>query len=247
MTKVKPLRWGWITSSHGEGSVGLLHSVLDAIKWRGLNAEILFVFDNSKGTGWFFPNKIGEELMFSDQKNHIFYTNHPERVCHEIGHATEQDPVDVREDDMLFHIKGFKTDYDIFAGYGHISKKLHKERRILNVHPAHPHGPVGTWKDVAKYLIKHKEPLNGVTLHHVTDDLDRGPVVAYCTYPVRKHTLEAIREDMLYYERKFLPLALQHLDTRRGALKWAEYAAPCIQIDPPPSLWGIIKGWITRR
>jgi folate-dependent phosphoribosylglycinamide formyltransferase PurN len=56
---------------------------------------------------------------------------------------------------------------------------------MLNLHPAAPWGPKGTWQEVIWQLIESKATGTGVMIHLVTPDLDRGPVVTYCTFPIR--------------------------------------------------------------
>jgi hypothetical protein len=54
----------------------------------------------------------------------------------------------------------------------------------LNLHPAAPWGPVGTWQQVIWQLINERATASGAFMHLVTPELDRGPVVTYCRYPI---------------------------------------------------------------
>ena len=56
---------------------------------------------------------------------------------------------------------------------------------IINLHPAAPDGPAGTWQEVIWKLIDQRAETSGVMMHLVTPELDKGPVVSYCRYPVR--------------------------------------------------------------
>jgi phosphoribosylglycinamide formyltransferase 1 len=51
--------------------------------------------------------------------------------------------------------------------------------------PAAPDGPKGTWQEVIHDLIAAKTEQSGVMMHLATPELDRGPVVSYCRYPIR--------------------------------------------------------------
>jgi phosphoribosylglycinamide formyltransferase-1 len=55
---------------------------------------------------------------------------------------------------------------------------------MINLHPAAPGGPAGTWQEVIWQLIEEKAEQTGVMMHLVTPELDRGPVVTFCTFPI---------------------------------------------------------------
>ena len=56
---------------------------------------------------------------------------------------------------------------------------------MINLHPATPGGPTGTWQEVIWQLIDNKAQATGVMMHLVTPELDKGPPVTYCTFPIR--------------------------------------------------------------
>jgi folate-dependent phosphoribosylglycinamide formyltransferase PurN len=56
---------------------------------------------------------------------------------------------------------------------------------MINLHPAIPGGPSGTWQEVIWQLIESKASETGVMMHLVTPELDMGPPVTYCTFPIR--------------------------------------------------------------
>jgi folate-dependent phosphoribosylglycinamide formyltransferase PurN len=56
---------------------------------------------------------------------------------------------------------------------------------MINLHPAAPGGPTGTWQEVIWQLIEADAKQTGVMMHLVTPELDKGPLVTYCTFPIR--------------------------------------------------------------
>jgi phosphoribosylglycinamide formyltransferase-1 len=62
----------------------------------------------------------------------------------------------------------------------------------LNLHPAAPGGPIGMWQDVIWQLIASRAERSGVTIFLCTTELDRGPTVTYCTYPLHGTTLDPL-------------------------------------------------------
>jgi folate-dependent phosphoribosylglycinamide formyltransferase PurN len=61
---------------------------------------------------------------------------------------------------------------------------------MLNLHPAAPDGPPGTWQGVIWWLMEEGIDHSGVRMHLATTELDMGPPVAYCTYPILGLALE---------------------------------------------------------
>jgi phosphoribosylglycinamide formyltransferase 1 len=44
---------------------------------------------------------------------------------------------------------------------------------------------VGTWKEVIWKLIEQRAGEAGAMMHLVTPELDRGPVISYCLFPIK--------------------------------------------------------------
>jgi phosphoribosylglycinamide formyltransferase-1 len=55
---------------------------------------------------------------------------------------------------------------------------------LLNLHPALPDGPTGTWQEVIWKLMAQRATRTGAMTHLATEDVDRGPLVSYCTAPI---------------------------------------------------------------
>jgi len=65
----------------------------------------------------------------------------------------------------------------------------------LNLHPAAPAGPVGTWQQVIWQLIASRATESGAFMHLVTPELDRGPVVTYCRFPIVGSALDPLWQE----------------------------------------------------
>jgi folate-dependent phosphoribosylglycinamide formyltransferase PurN len=63
---------------------------------------------------------------------------------------------------------------------------------LLNLHPALPGGPVGTWQEVIWQLIEQRATHSGVMMHLATPEVDRGPTVTYCAYPIRGSAFDGL-------------------------------------------------------
>ena len=90
-------------------------------------------------------------------------------------------------------IEPYPFDLGMLAGFMLIFTDVICERRpLLNLHPAAPGGPVGIWQDVIWELVAGRADRSGITIFLCTRELDRGPTVTYCTYPLRGPTLDPL-------------------------------------------------------
>jgi folate-dependent phosphoribosylglycinamide formyltransferase PurN len=83
-------------------------------------------------------------------------------------------------------LRPYGFDIGVLAGYMLVASDLLCERYdLLNLHPAAPGGPKGLWQDVIWQLIEQRAERAGVMMHLATPELDAGPPVAFCLYPIR--------------------------------------------------------------
>jgi folate-dependent phosphoribosylglycinamide formyltransferase PurN len=66
-----------------------------------------------------------------------------------------------------------------------VSEELCYKYNMINLHPAPPGGPTGSWQEVIWALIENKADTAGAMTHLVTPELDRGPVVTYCLFSIK--------------------------------------------------------------
>ena len=66
-----------------------------------------------------------------------------------------------------------------------VGREMCQQYDMINLHPAAPWGPTGTWQEVIWQLIKDEAEETGVMMHLATPELDMGPPVTYCTFPIR--------------------------------------------------------------
>ena len=80
----------------------------------------------------------------------------------------------------------FTPDICVLAGYMLIvGEELCRKYNMINLHPAPPGGPTGSWQEVIRKLIQDKAEKAGAMMHLVTPELDRGPVISYCSFSIR--------------------------------------------------------------
>jgi len=193
------LRLGWFATARtlGGSSSKLFAAAIDAIA-NGLDARIEFVFSNRE-QGEFESSDRFFELVGDSRVPLVTLSNN--RFRKDAGGQLSRDgeplPGWRRDYDAAVAklLERFEWDAGVLAGYMLIFTETVCERwPLLNLHPALPDGPVGTWQQVIWRLIESEAAESGVMCNLATPELDRGPVVSYCRYPLREGDLEGLWE-----------------------------------------------------
>lgn len=190
------LRIGWFSTGRGEGSRRLLTAAVEAIRRGELDAEIAFVFCN-RDRGEHEATDLFLDLAASLGIPCVTLSSR--RFRKERGGALSKpgEPLPpwraAYDQRVLGLIAERPFDVGMLAGYMLIfTKEISQRLRLLNLHPAEPGGPVGTWQEVVWQLIDARAERSGVMIHLATDALDEGPVVTYCTYSLRGPAFDAL-------------------------------------------------------
>ena len=94
---------------------------------------------------------------------------------------------------VLASLRGHDVDLLVFAGFMLIlDAAVVRAYPALNLHPALPGGPVGTWQEVIWRLMDERAAETGVMTQLATEELDRGPTVTYCRFPIRGGAFDAL-------------------------------------------------------
>ncbi len=177
------LRLGWFSTGRGEGSRGLLRLAMDAIGSGELEAEVLFVFCN-RDPGEHAGSDEFMDLACSHDIPVVAFSS--TRFRRERGAPSL---AAVREDfdrEVMRRLEGYAPDLCVLAGYGLIlGAELCRRYSTLNLHPALPGGPVGTWQQVIWKLIQDDAQEQGAMVHLTTEELDQGPPITYVQFPIR--------------------------------------------------------------
>jgi phosphoribosylglycinamide formyltransferase 1 len=93
-----------------------------------------------------------------------------------VSRATWRDDYHREVMDLLVR---FRLGVLVMAGYMLIvSPAMCRRYALLNLHPALPGGPTGTWQEVIWQLLEGEAKETGAMVHLATAQLDRGPVVS---------------------------------------------------------------------
>ena len=187
------LKIGWLSTGRGEGSRGLLRFVQERIMRRQLDARIEFVFSNrepgeAEGSDGYFGlvQDLGLPLVTLSSSRFRRERKGP--------FAAHREEFDQRVMDLL---SKFSPDICVLAGYMLIvSGAMCRSYPLLNLHPALPQGPIGTWQEVIWQLIENRSTHTGAMVHLATEDVDRGPVVSYCMVPITGGNFAVLWDEM---------------------------------------------------
>ncbi len=183
------LRLGWFSTARGPTSRKLLAAARDEIAAGRLQAQIAVVFCSRE------PGEDPQTDIFLKQVRGYGLP----LVCFSYSrYRRERRLPPVRKGEPL---PQWRRDYDrevmrllephpfdlaVLAGYMLIGSDVMCGRYdMLNLHPAPPGGPVGIWQDVIWELIEARAEQSGVMMHLAIPEVDAGPPVTYCLYPIR--------------------------------------------------------------
>jgi folate-dependent phosphoribosylglycinamide formyltransferase PurN len=179
---------GWFSTGRGQGSRNLLTSIQESIKSGEIKAEIEFVFcsrepGEAKGSDIFIKLVRDYSLplvCFSYQK---FRKSRGSPAAD--PHALPDWRLDY-DREVMARLKDFQPDLCVLAGYMLVvGNEMCRKYHMINLHPAAPGGPVGTWQEVIWQLIENGTDASGVMMHLVVQELDMGPPVTCATFTIR--------------------------------------------------------------
>ena len=186
------LKLGWFSTGHGEGSRGLLRLVHDQIASAELPASIEFVFCNRE------PGEAEGSDQFHDLVNSYgvrLVTLSSQRFRRERGARTFDEVRADYDTEVMKRLEGFQPDLVVLAGYMlFTAEELCNKFTMINLHPALPTGPVGTWQEVIWQLIQQRATETGAMIHLATEEWDRGPAITYFSFPIRGQAFDPLWE-----------------------------------------------------
>jgi phosphoribosylglycinamide formyltransferase-1 len=188
-----PYRLGWFSTGRDEAAIELLQTVAEQISKGMIPAEIRYVFCNrERGESpesdrfiQFVESLMIRLLLFSSRD---FLPSLREKDKEAWRNAYHQE--------IARRLQDFPVDTIVLAGYMLIvSPSFCESFSTINLHPATPKGPKGTWQEVIWALIRERATETGVMMHLVTKDLDKGPPITFVTFPIKGRGFDPLWED----------------------------------------------------
>lgn len=205
------IKMGWFSTGRDEAARNLLKTVYDDLKKAGAPATVDWIFchrelgdgpenEEARQRKLFFnladqleiPVKTLSHVRFMPDLRRSGIANSPSAADaspeleewrnlfgEQVVKVVSQDPVDIV----------------IMAGYMLIigdPELLALD--LVNIHPALPWGPRGTWQECILQIIDEKADEHGIMIHLVTKTLDRGPVISFCRFPLKGESWDHLWE-----------------------------------------------------
>jgi len=174
------LNIAWFSTGRDEAARQLLQAVQDKSHSGEINGDISFVFSNRE------PGETKESDLFFE----LVRSYNIPLVC--FSHKKFKASVEEKDWRIKYdrevnkRIEPFAPNLCVLAGYMLIvGEELCQKYNMINLHPAPPGGPTGSWQEVIWALIKNKADRAGAMMHLVTPELDRGPVISYCLFSIK--------------------------------------------------------------
>jgi len=180
---------GWFSSGRDEAARQLLRVVQQKIQEGEIAAEIVFVFSNRE------PGEARESDLFFDLVKGLripLICFSSKRFEGAYGPAASVEGTSLPawraeyDNEVMKRLQAFEPALCMLAGYMLIvGEEMCRRYSMINLHPAAPGGPKGSWQQVIWTLIENRAGESGVMIHLVTPELDAGPVITYFTFPIR--------------------------------------------------------------
>lgn len=187
-------RLGWFSTGRDEAARELLGIVVEHISKGKISAEIRYVFCN---------RERGESLESDRFIQFVEALEIPLFLFSSMNFLPSLRKKDLETWRILYHqeiekrICDSPVDIIVLAGYMLIvSPPFCEAFSIINLHPAAPKGPSGTWQEVIWKLIQKRADETGVMMHLVTKDLDEGPPITFVTFPIKGPDFDRLWEDL---------------------------------------------------
>src|SRR5688500_13645896 len=194
-----PARLAVLISGNGSN----LQAILDAIRMRVLDAQVVVVVSNRKAAyGLERAAKAGVPALY-----------HPLKPYRDAGRSRNDYDAELAQ-----LVKKYAPDYVVLAGWMHILSQeflRHFPYRVINLHPALPGKFPGAHaiEDAFNAYQRGEIKMTGVMVHLVPDEqVDRGPVILTGEVPIyATDTLETLETRVQQTEHKILVQAIARL------------------------------------
>lgn len=204
---------GWFSSGRDQAAIDLFITAWEHMAGGFLPAAIAYVFcDQEPG-----ESAASDRFLDAVQARGVPVVTHSSRQLRRLIRQSgpEAETARVNFDAQVIALLGdFQAQVVVLAGYLLIaSPLLCRTYLCLNLHPALPNGPKGTWQEVMWQLMEAGAQETGAMMHLATPELDAGPPVAYFRLPLSGPTFEPLWQE---FQQKRQRLSLQKIRAQEG-------------------------------
>ena len=205
--------FGWFSSGRGQGSIDLLRAAHQKMAEGWIDGRIAFVFcDRDPG-----------ETPAADRFHGVVRSLGLPLITLSslsLRQKIRQKAADLEsarrefDEQVLELLTAYEARIVVLAGYMLVlSPRLCEALLCLNLHPAVPGGPQGTWRQVMWQLMQTGAEEAGAMMHLVTPILDKGPPVTYFHFPLHGAGLDPLWQAFREKRERF---SLEDIKAREG-------------------------------
>jgi len=202
------LEIGWFSSGRDQAAIDLLQVVFDAIRDGSIDGLISFVFvsrergEKAESDRFIdFAEELSLKVICLSHRNFS-----PElrkaglEESSKLGYDS-QILIDWRrkfDAEVMAKLADYHPNIVVLAGYMLIlSPDMCQKYNMINLHPALPGGPKGTWQEVIWQLMEQKAQKTGVMMHLITPELDAGPPITYCGFSISDDRIQPLWDNWI--------------------------------------------------
>ncbi len=175
--------FGWWSTGRDRDAINLFETVRDAVERGTVPGKIAYCFlSREKG-----ESKTSDELADCCEASGVqVFSLSAKGFRPELRNKDRGKWRNEYHHKVLGLLRGMETDIVVLAGYMWVvSPEVCEKLNVINLHPAAPSGPAGTWQEVIWTLLENDADETGVMMHLVTPELDKGPPVTFCSFEIK--------------------------------------------------------------
>lgn len=191
---------GWFSTGRGQGSMNLLHALVRAVREGTVPAEIAYVFcsrepGDAEGSDRYIRQVHDYGLNLISFSSKRFKADLRREGKHDPEALTRWRIEYDRE--IMDRLGDLSADICVLAGYMLVvGGEMCSALDMINLHPAAPGGPAGTWQEVIWQLIRERADESGNMMHLVIEELDKGPPITYSTFSLHGEGFDTLWKQM---------------------------------------------------
>lgn len=206
-------RFGWFSSGRDQAAVDLFNAALEHIDRGFIPGRIAYVFcDREPG-----ESHASDHFHAVVRARGIPLVTYSSRELRRLIRQQAPELAAFRnafDGQVIERLRGFEAEIVVMAGYMLIiSEVMCRTFLCLNLHPAVPGGPKGTWQEVMWQLMAEGAREAGGMMHLATPELDAGPPVTYFRFPLTGPTFEPLWGQ---WSRKVQQIPLAAIQAQEG-------------------------------
>lgn len=176
-------RFGIFGSFGGESGIKLVEEIISRTKDGSIAADLLFILSSRAADEDGNAHRLTELV---DPETTTIITHSARRFMPQLFKADRARWRTLYHHEIINLISDYSFDSILLVGYMFFtSDELCQRYNLLNLHPAPPGGPKGSWQEVIRQLIESEAESAGAQIHLATPEWDAGPTLSYATIPIK--------------------------------------------------------------